>query len=254
MTAQCTSYGHLRLGYNIPRPAARPMTERGPPVSRDVLWTSTFGSCRGASPQDAMRDLGCACVATYSVEACAPAPETPAAHVEACSQTLGPEVERVFPQCRQFVALSTPTSNTPDGTRPPSPPPARGASTMCADVEGLSGPEQRSACATIVTAIESNDAAGFLATIPRGARVTLYGRANQSSAAVGREVRRHGVREMFGPSVRAIVAGEDGDPRLVLFSQERDDAAVDWVPEAGFRWDAAHGRWTLISIHANAEE
>lgn len=251
LTRMCTSYGALRLGPNVPRPTPRPVSGSGPAVNRDLLWTETFRSCRGAAPNDAMRDLGCACVATYSVEACAPQAETPATYVEECSERLGPEVERVFPQCRQFVALATPAGGASSGpaVRPAPAPPSSSGAAVCEEAVGLTGPEQRAACAAIVDAIASDDVAAFLRTIPRGGRVEIFGRRAQSSTAVGREIRRTGLREMLGPRVRAIVGGDDADPHLVLLSADRDDQAVDWVPEAAFRWSS--GRWNLVSLHAN---
>ncbi|MCA9605999.1 MAG: hypothetical protein KC619_10415, partial [Myxococcales bacterium] len=254
LTRMCTSYGQLRLGPNVPRPTPRAVTGTGPAVSRDALFAETFRSCRQASPNDAMRDLGCVCVAVYSVEACAPRPDTPAHHVQACGERLGPEVERVFPQCRQFTSIVTPARAAPSpATRPGAPVGASDGATVCRAVDGFSAPDQRAACAPIVDAILRDDLDVFLATIPRGGRVELFGRARQATATVRREIRRHGLREMLGPHVRAIIGGSDEDPHLVLFSVERDDQALDWIPEAAFRWDTGRGRWDLVAIRASEE-
>ena len=100
--------------------------------------------------------------------------------------------------------------------------------------------------AAILSAIERDDARAFVATIPRGGRVVLGGRPRQAAAAVTAYLRRRGVRASLGPTVAASVAGQDGDPILVLASAEQ----LDGAPEAAFRWDAMNGRWDLISLQA----
>lgn len=259
VTRLCEHYGHLQLGPNVPRPRPRPVSGTGPAVSRDTLWSATFVSCRDASPADGMRELGCACVATYSVEACAPQPQTPASYVEACGGTLGPEVERIFPQCRSFQALTTPTSATARAAPPPAPPlptTEQSGSAVCDRLAAsLPDPEQRTACADVIGATGGSPDE-FVSLVPRGGSVVLFGRPTRDMNAVRARIRREGgMTEMIGREVDAAVVGDAGSPILVVWSGWRESNIVDRPnPQATFRWDAANRRWDLVTLGNPPEE
>lgn len=117
----CHEFGALRVAGPVATPTARPVTGRGGNRSQDALWSSAFQACEPNMTAGAHHDYACACVATYTVQACAATGPVPAAHASACTRAIREDVAAATTQCMTFGALATraPAAAAPEEEVPP---------------------------------------------------------------------------------------------------------------------------------------
>lgn len=253
IVATCRAYGALRLGARVPAPARQPsppVRDPSVPTMTDVqIWNAFYGGC---VREDGGVAYACGCFATATVAACAPSGSAAATFVDSCVQGVAPTIERLAPSCSAAGALRyEPAAAAPpaQAALPVAPAPLAASS----DARRICGgstfvePDMRDACERLLATVVDGDVDSFLSTIPRGARIRLFGQARAPAAAVRARIQREGglVRLLGGRNASASVVGDADSPLLLVSSNDIVDRPA---PEASFRWDAMNGSWELISI------
>lgn len=227
----------LHLAGPVARPRPQPIQPTsGRPMARAEVWDAAFQGCTRSTDNL----YACACIATYSAEACAPRTNVPEPHVERCIREVQPAMTQQAPACTQLGALST--MQGPAGAAPPAaaPPPAAAApppgpaiarprdvdaNYACSGLREDAGPAAATACVQAVNAIANNNVQAFLRLV--GDPVAL------------------GEQNLSPGSLRDLIQQRGG---LWAFMTE---GAQRFMPEGAFATDPLEQPYDTFQLHMN---